>query len=377
MASSATKHARNNARVLFVIHSLGFGGAERVVVDFAKNLDRTCYEADVCVLSERLALAGELSGSGVGLHVLPKRSRFDAALVARLAGLMRRLRPDVVSMHCRDAFHFATPACLLAGVPVRIATEHSVSPGTNEKLNRLAYRMSVPTWTATVAVSDYLRSFMIRTWSVPSERIRVIHNGVDFSRFRAPDRQALRTTLGIPPGAGIVGNVGTLKKEKGHKEFLNAAASILAAGVDAHFVIIGDGPSRAELTRQAASAGVLDRTHFLGARLDAPELAAGFDVFLCTSEVETFGLAIVEAMYMGVPVVAFDVGSIGEIVADGSSGFLVPPGDSPAACSRVISILASEDVRRTMGQSAHAGAVERFSVSGMIRSYEKLFFREA
>ncbi len=371
----STKRTPRRARILFLIHSLGLGGAERIVVDFAKNLDPARYEVHVCTMSDSLDIAGELIDSRVRLHVLRKRGRFDLALVLRLAYLMRRLRPDILSMHCRNAFHFGTPASLLAGIPIRIATEHSVGLGGSRVLNRLAYRLSVYTWTATVAVSDYLKDVMNKTWSIPSKRIQVIHNGVDFSRI--PDmshQQLLRQLLNLPHDACIVGNVSTLRKEKGLKEFLDVAAALLASGVDAHFVIIGGGDLLDELQQHASDVGVRERTHFLGPRNDAPQLMAGFDVFLCTSEVETFGLAIVEAMYMAVPVVAFDVGSLREVVVDGENGFIVSRGDSAGAAARVASLLMSKELRETIGLSASTTAEEKFSVQRMIRGYERLFF---
>jgi glycosyltransferase involved in cell wall biosynthesis len=111
----------------------------------------------------------------------------------------------------------------------------------------------------------------------------------------------------------------------------------------------------------------------MGARRDAPSIVREFDAFLCTSQIETFGLAVVEAMYLGVPVVAFDVGSLNEIIIDGINGFLVKHGDIEAASERVLSLLADAVLGRAIAESARESVEGRFSVQKMTRAYEKLF----
>jgi glycosyltransferase involved in cell wall biosynthesis len=361
-------------KILLLIHSLGYGGAERVVVDMAKNLDTAGYKVAVCVFSETLDLAKELDGSRIDLHILRKAGRFDFVLVARLIRLLRTLKPDVLSMHCRDALHFGTPAALLARVPIRIATEHSVGPGTNQFLNRLAFGFSSPTWSATVAVSEFLKRFMVQKWGLHSERVRVIYNGIDFARLGSKhDCTRLRRELGLSLETPIVGNLGTLKKEKGHLQFLDVAAKIASQHNLVHFVLIGSGPLLNDLGGCASQLGLAGRVHFMATRHDAPAMVSGFNAFLCTSQVETFGLAVVEAMYLGVPVVAFDVGSLGEIIQDGVNGFLVTHGDIEAASERVLSLLGDPVLRGAVTESARETVEGKFSVEAMVRAYEKLF----
>ena len=361
--------------MLLLIHSLDYGGAERVIVDMARNLDSAGYKVAICAFSDKLGLGKEFEETSVDLYILEKRSRFDLMLVVRLTRLMRRLRPDVVSMHCRDALHFGTPACLLARVPRRIATEHSVGSGTSQFLNSLAYRMSLPTWTAAVAVSEFLKELMLRKWHLPAEKVRVIYNGIDLSRLQpGTDSTYIRRELGLPSEARIVGNVATLKKEKGLDDFLEIAAAIAPRNKWVHFVLIGGGPLVSHLVSRAAQLGLSARLHLMGTRADIADLVAGFDVFLCTSEVETFGLAVVEAMYLRVPVVAFDVGAMKEVIFDGVDGFLVKPRDIDNAAARVMSLIENPRLSEMIGAAARESVETRFSIHTMVREYERLFF---
>ncbi|MCX5800987.1 MAG: glycosyltransferase [Candidatus Eisenbacteria bacterium] len=361
-------------RVLLLIHSLVFAGAERVVVDMAKELDVAGYKVAICVFAEVEGLAAELDHSRISLYVVQKKRRFDFVLLFRLISLLRRFKPHVLSMHCRDALHFGAPAALIAGVPIRIATEHSVGPGTNQFLNRLAFGLSSPTLSATVAVSEFLKRFMVQKWGFRPERIKVIHNGVDFARLGSGHNPGgLRRELGLSPGTRIVGNAGRLGKEKGHDQFLEIASKVACQDSLVHFVLIGNGPALDRLKALAAELGLADRVHFMAARLDAPSVVTEFDVFLCTSQIETFGLAVVEAMYLGVPVVAFDVGSLNEIITDGVNGFLVSHGDIEAASGRVLSLLGDPVLRGVITKSALETVEGRFSVQKMTRAYEELF----
>jgi len=356
-----------------VIHSLGYGGAERVLTDLVKNLDSRAYEIAVCTFYDPPGFRTEIEEANIEVHFLEKKRRLDVALVVRLARLMRKLKPDVVSMHCRDAFNIGTPASMLARIPTRIATEHSVGSGRSQFLNRLAFTFFSRRWNATIAVSQFLKDFMVQTWGIPTSRIRVIYNGIDLGRVDyVGDRNELRRVLGLSSQALIVGNVGTLKIEKGHGAFLEAASRIASKNEAVHFVMIGDGPLMNDLADQARQLGISSRTHFMGARTDAVRLAAGFDVFLSTSNVETFGLAAVEAMLLGVPIVGFDVGSMREIVTDKENGFLVSPRDTSGAAERVLSLLEDAYLRESMGKRARVSAESRFSLPVMIDHYSQL-----
>ena len=153
---------------------------------------------------------------------------------------------------------------------------------------------------------------------MPANRVRVIPNGVDTDRYRPAKADAkLRQQLGIPRTAPLAGIVAVLRPEKNHEMFLRVAAQVHEEVPEAHFLVIGDGPRRAELEALSAELGLSQCVHFLGKRPDVPELLNLLDVFVLTSRMEANPVSILEALATGKPVVATRVGSIPETVIDG------------------------------------------------------------
>jgi glycosyltransferase involved in cell wall biosynthesis len=208
----------------------------------------------------------------------------------------------------------------------------------------------------------------------PAEKVTVIPNGVDTYRFRSlPDSGlAVKTKLGIPPAAPVCGIVAALRPEKNHTLFLRAAALTAKQRPDAHFVIVGDGPERVKLERFAIEAGVAGATHFVGSRSDIPQVLSAFDVFALTSHNEANPVSILEAMACEIPVVSTRVGSVAESVAEGSTGYLVKPGDANALAENWIKLFADRASARALGATGRTVVEANWSLDGMVKGYERL-----
>ncbi len=201
----------------------------------------------------------------------------------------------------------------------------------------------------------------------------VIPNGVDTERFAPyPDVLAVRRELGIGPADPVVGIVAALRPEKNHELFLEVARRVVDQLPAARFLVIGDGPCREAMERRAVELGVADHTLFLGSRSDVPRLLAAMDVFALTSHIEANPMSILEAMSVGRPVVATNVGSIHEAVEDGRTGFLVPPGDADQFAERVLQLLCNPLTRESMGNAARQAAISHWSLDTMVGGYEHL-----
>jgi glycosyltransferase involved in cell wall biosynthesis len=159
-----------------------------------------------------------------------------------------------------------------------------------------------------------------------------------------------------------------LSPEKGVEFFVEATNEIAKVMPNARFWIVGDGPLRGELERRAG-----DAVHFLGARDDVPELLHAMDVFVMPSLEEAFGIAVVEAMACGLPVVATNVGGLPEVVADKNTGLLVPPRDAGALASAVVKLANDESLRRAFGERGRARAEERFALAQTARQWKTVF----
>jgi len=187
-----------------------------------------------------------------------------------------------------------------------------------------------------------------------------------------PDAAAVRSELGIGPTDPVLAIVAALRPEKNHELFLEVARRVTAPFTKAQFLIVGDGPRRAPLEQLARELGIADHVHFLGTRADVPRLLSTSDVFALTSHNEANPVSILEAMSVGKPVVATNVGSIREVVTDGRTGYLVRPGDADALTSRVLELLEDPLRCQAMGAAAREAVVAGWSVDAMVRRYERL-----
>jgi glycosyltransferase involved in cell wall biosynthesis len=217
---------------------------------------------------------------------------------------------------------------------------------------------------------------LLASRGVPSERIQIIRNGVDPDRLQ-PDPvnvAACRAQLAVPEGGQVVGVLATLTPAKGHDTFLKAAALVGAGRPDTRFAIVGDGPLRASLEDQARSLGLRDRVVFFGHQPRVADYLGALDVLVSSSwDFEGHSNSILEAMSLGIPVVATDVGGNGELVQDGVTGRLVPVRDHAAIADRVGDLLTDRDGARALAANARTMVERRFGLQRMVTSYEALF----
>ena len=290
-------------RVLHVITGLAAGGAE---TQLRLLLQHTRHEADVVALYNAGSVAGQLRSDGVEVTDLGMRSNKEVGAVLRLAQLMRRGRYDVVHTHLYRAGLYGRVAARLARVPGVVATEHSLlddqlegRPATTGV--RLLYLAAERLGQRTVAVSAAVRANLLR-WGIADDRIATVPNGLDLDAvaFDAAQREKTRAALGIPAGVRLVGAVGRLHPGKRFDELITSLAPSL--GPDRQLVVVGEGEARAELEALADRLGVSGEVHLLGEQPVADVLPA-LDVLVAPSHYETFGLAVLEGLAAGLPVV--------------------------------------------------------------------------
>lgn len=296
-------HGKAAVKVLHIITGLGTGGAE---TQLRSLLQHTRHEAEVVCLYNPGAVAEALRTDGVRVVDLAMRSNRDLAAVLRLTRLIRSGGFDAVHTHLYRACLYGRAAAWLARVPVVVATEHSLQDGQLEgrvvtPAVRRLYMATERLGDRTIAVSRAVHD-ELRAWGVPEQRIGYVPNGLDLAAlaFSPADRARVRAQLGIPSEAPVIGTVGRLHPGKRIDELVRVAAPLLEQG--RHLVIVGDGPARSALEQQALGLGIADRVHLVGEQPARPFLSA-LDVFASPSPYETFGLAILEALANGLPVV--------------------------------------------------------------------------
>ncbi|MCA9271200.1 MAG: glycosyltransferase, partial [Planctomycetales bacterium] len=345
--------------------------AEVLLVNLIRGLDRKLFAPELCCLKE-LGPLGEQLADEVPAHSQLIGCRWDVSVLWRLTRLMRSRKVDaVVTVGAGDKMFWGRLAAWLAGVPVVCSALHSTGwPDGVGRLNRLL----TPLTDAFIGVAQPHGRFLVEFERFPAAKVRVIPNGVDTNRFQPrPEAAAqLRHELGIPADAPVAGLVAALRPEKNHELFLETAALVSRRIPAAHFVLAGDGPQRQIIEAAIDRLKLRDRVHLLGTRSDVPEVLSTCDVFLLTSDNEASPVSILEAMAVGLPVVATQVGSVPESVVQGETGFLAPPGDAAALAAGVEPLLADAALRGRFGAAGRRHVEATGSLSAMVRGYEQL-----
>jgi glycosyltransferase involved in cell wall biosynthesis len=362
---------RGPLRVLFVITSMPVGGAETLLVNLIRRLDRARFSPEVCCLKELGPLGEELSRE-VPVHSHLLDGKYDVRVLGRLERLLAARRMDgVVTVGAGDKMFWGRLAAWRAGLPVVLSAIHST--GWPDGINWLNRRLT-PITDGFIAVAQRHGEHLVRQEGFPRHKVRVIPNGVDVQRFRpcGETRMAARRELGIDAAAPVCGIVAALRPEKNHELFLHAAARVLAARPAARFLIIGDGPRRHDLERLSAALNLGNAVQFLGSRSDVAELLTALDLFALTSHNEANPVSILEAMATGLPIVATHVGSVAESVEQEVTGFLVPPDSVDEMASRWLDLMDDGPLRQSMGAAGRRRVVERWSLEVMVQGYEDL-----
>ncbi len=391
--NNARENSRRPLRVMFVITSMHVGGAEMLLLNLLRRIDRSRFSPELCCLKE-LGELGEQLQHNILVYEKLLRNKFDIGVFWRLTKLLKRRQIDaVVTVGAGDKMFWGRLAARRAGVPVVISALHST--GWPDSITWLNHRLT-PLTDAFIAVADGHAKYLVEHEHLPSDRVVVISNGVDTDQY-GPGRGAtclvsagssqsstlakpvahgdLRRQLGIPHSVPLAGIVAVLRPEKNHEMFLRVAARVRRDLVEAQFLIIGDGPRRAELETLAAQLGLTDCVHFLGKRTDVPELLGLLDVFLLTSHNEANPVSILEALASGKPVVSTAVGSIPQTVIDGVTGYLVEPNDELTMAYRVSELLLDPAKSQRLGAAGRRLVIDNWSLERMVEGYEELIER--
>jgi glycosyltransferase involved in cell wall biosynthesis len=304
---------------------------------------------------------------GIDVFPCPMRKSYDLAAVRTLLRVLREEAVDIVNTHSgRDSILAGVAARLSRRRPAVVRTRHLAMPITS----RLSYAY-LPH--RVVTVSRYVKDYLVRE-GVPGERIVVVPTGIDTVRFADGAAPAnLREELGLPPDALLVGSVAVLRAKKGHRSLLEAAPSVLARFPGAVFLIVGTGPQEENLRNAIDSMGLSGSVRMLGHREDVSDVLRSLDLFVLPTVEEALGTAFLEAMATGRAVVGCRVGGVPEVVEEGKTGLLVPPGDPAALADAIRSLLADGGLRARMGAAGRQSVVAGYSVEVMCRRMREVY----
>ena len=347
-------------------------GVSRLFSWWFPRFDRSRFAVSLCGLKTAEPASLLLDAQGIAVTHLG-RSRFDPRVVTDLVALVRRRDTSILHVHGYAAADFGRVAARATGAAL-VLHEHFADP------RMPAYQgwadRALARWTdRAIAVSGSTRDFLVRERHVPAERVRVIWNGAPLLEFApvARDRaREVRATLGLPREARVVGSIGRLNEQKGHRYLLDAAPAVLRAHPDARFLIVGDGDLAEPLRRQAQALGLADRVVFAGHRGDVPEMLGAIDVLCLPSLYEGTPLALFEAMAAGKAIVASAVDGCAEVLADGTTGLLVPPRDPAALGAAVVRALGEPGLLERLEKAAREASRD-YDIDTTVRRIESLY----
>ena len=375
-------------RVLHPITRLIVGGAQENTIYTAAMLDPARYQVEVLSgpqTGREGSLVEEARDQGVRLTILPELLRqvsplHDLKALWRLWRYIKSGHFAIVHTHSSKAGILGRLAARLAGTPVIIHTVHGWS--FHDHMHPLARQVYIllERWIATftdalIVVSDQDRLKGLQAGIGRPEQYRLIRSAIPLAEF-CPDghhRQAIRKELGIPPEAIVIGNVGRFSPQKNPLDWVRIAGKIARACPQAFFLLVGDGPLRAEVENEIKQAGLQDRFRLTGLRRDIPRLLSAMDIFMMTSLWEGLPRTLVQAMAMGLPVVANRVDGIAEGIQEGRTGYLVAPGDLEQAAQRCLHLANHPLVRQKFGLRGQRFARRNFDLRRMIAQIETLY----
>jgi glycosyltransferase involved in cell wall biosynthesis len=365
--------------VMLAINKMIIGGAEQQFLELVKGMDKRRFRTIVVTVYDGGDLEPQIKAlPNIEYLCLHRKGKLDFSPFFKVMRLLRTNRVDIVQPFLTPATFFTLLPAVFRRTLVKLVTER----GNRRRNPGLGYSFYL-------RVEDFFTRYA--DWVIPNSRsggdhlvsrginpdkIKVIYNGINIDRLVPdPARTAqVRESLRLAPDGWVVGISASLTPQKDHRAFLKAAQLVLRTMPRVKFAILGDGPLREELENLSDELGVRPNVFFLGNQTEVSPYLANFDIVcLCSSEMEGCSNAILEAMALGKPVVATNVGGNGELVENGRTGILIPVQNPTALADAIMACIKQPELAKEMGRCGREMIATRFSLERMVHDYETLY----
>ena len=365
--------------MLQLTSSLGFYGAEQMIMTLITALDRESFDVRLATFEKKRvssnAIVSAARAAGFDAVTLPCRGWLDWGAIQELKSLVEEQRIEILHCHEPKSRLYGAVVSRMTGVPM-VATHHNwTGQNLRTRLVELIDAAVLHSCQRVVAVSSSVAESMRRVL-ISSSRIEVIPNGIDLSVFKDSQQNSeLRASLGIPPGVPVIGAVGRLDIQKAHERLIEAARKLTDAGQDAIYLIVGEGVERPRLESLVRNLGLSDRVLLPGYRSDIKPFLAIMDLFVLPSRREGTPMALLEAMAMRKPVVATAVGGVPDVLTDGIDGIMLPESGVGGLSDALLRLLRDPALARQMARSGRRRVENEFSSRRMASRYEDIYRR--
>lgn len=360
-------------KIVYFIPQLLIGGTERHLYDLVTHLDKELFECVVWCPGPWGPIGNELLQAGIKIirFKFPYRIFFFHRFLKPIYYLKSK-RFQIFHSYGYGPHYIDTIIAKLSGIPIYISSRRNIRHWSGGEKLHLGERIRNHFSDLVIANSEAVKKKSIEIEKIEPEKIKVIYNGVDFTKINlSSEKSQYKKGLGIPEDYTVIGNLANLKPVKGQKLLIEAFAKIFKKVNKVKLVISGEGPEKENLLKLADNLNIKDSITIVNSYLNRFELLNLFDIFVFPSLAEGFPNAIIEAMVMGKPVIASNVGGIPEAVIDGETGFLF---ETESDLINKLNVLISDEViREKMGMNGRERAQRVFSLNEKIKEYEELY----
>lgn len=341
-----------------------------MLLDLCKNLDRKKYEIAVATVMGGGALEQQYREAGIKLHLYTKRSKLGLDVVKNFRKIIREFQPHIIHTHLLSGDTWGRIAARRENAKVIVSTEHNISLDEGPLVKSMKHFLSYFT-DRIVAPSLGVKKYAVKKELIDDFRIEVIYHGIDLAKF--PFRGVRTARYG--DGKLEMLNIGRLVPQKNQRLLIEALAKLDDVYPDARLVVAGEGPLKDSLINVAGRLHVNEKVDFVGNVFPPNPMLEKKDIFVFPSEHEALGLAVLEAMAVGIPVIAADIPGVNEIVIDQETGLLFETENSDELVEKIIYLLKNPDLQEHMITHARAMVEEKFTVERMANEYDGLYTR--
>jgi glycosyltransferase involved in cell wall biosynthesis len=368
--------AAEKKKIVHIAKVTGIHGMEKHLLTLLPCLNSPAHEIIFLILTDpRHSVAGYcglLAQRGIVTHTINIRHDVDPASFFRIVRYLRTTRPALVHTHLIHGDLYGITAAKLAGIPCIISSKHNDDAFRMHGFMRVVNSVLNRNISRVITISEWVRQFTHTVERVPLEMMQTIYYGIEPPQ-PATGRAAVRAGLGIGSEETVLGIIARLVEQKGHRYLIEAFAKAVRQNRTLRLLIVGSGALEDDLKARVHKAGLEKAVLFTGYRTDTSDLLGAIDIFVHPSLWEGFGLAVLEAMAMGKPVIATRVSALPELIEDAVSGFLVAPKDTAALADLIIRLAGDGLLQQRIGEQARQRCLREFSVERMTAATRALY----
>ena len=372
----STNRSKNNnkIKVLHILWSGGIGGAEEYIISLIKYFDYFKFEIHLCFLSKKGVIFEEAIKKNRNVTFIGMKNGFDIIGALRFAIYLHRRKFNIIHSHTRN---FLSSAIMFFFYRTEKILTHHLSPGDIRaiKKSQLFYRIFCRIFTRIIAISEVVRKSLIIDMNVDPNRIIVIHNGIDLDKYYQNLPSANDLLYIKESNKSILGFIGRMETYKRPDLFINVAREIIEIKKEFYFIMVGDGPKMDECRKMISNYGIDSYFILLGFRRDIANILKLFDGLFFTSSGEGFGIVILEAMAMGMPVFAINDGAISEIITHKKNGILLDTTEPELTAQEITRYFEDKSLIEKIRKQSIEDVHSKFSIELCARKIEELYAR--